>query len=130
MVTRWFILGILSVLCISCKSYETIDTATYNQHLKYNVAIQNPAEVMEIVYPQSTQMGMFIDWEQKKNSKIYVVTLIDTVSYTFPAAMRYKMKTHFNGVTWQIEYIHRSYTNRYNQGITWWRNSIENTGIK
>ncbi len=110
----------LCILYTSCKSYEIINPQEYNSLLQYNVTIQNPAEVMELVYPPSTQQGIYIDWKQHSFSKKYSVIVIDTLSVTYPQAIRYKSKMMFNGITWSIESIERSYSSQFDSRIKLW----------
>lgn len=110
----------LCILYTSCKSYEIINPQEYNSLLQYNIAIQNPAEVMELVYPPSTQQGIYIDWKQHSFSKKYSVIVIDTVSVEYPQAIKYKSKMQFNGITWHIESIDRSHSTQFDSHCKQW----------
>ncbi|HON52968.1 MAG TPA: hypothetical protein PLS12_07150 [Bacteroidales bacterium] len=120
MKTFWFIGFALCFTSIACKPYEIIDNTEFNNQLQYNIAIQNPGEVMEIVYPKASTQGIILDWHQNKRSKLYIVTLIDTINQPYNHAVKYVMKTEYNGLTWSIHSIHKSYSSRYNKNIHWW----------
>jgi len=122
---RLFVVIGLIGLISSCKSkYELINPTSYNDSLRYDISIQSPTEVMEIINPLIEGKNTTLVWELTKKNEFEIILERTKLEDDSQEAERIIVTAINKNDTWEILKIKKSIRCWDGRGNTHWHSGM------